>query len=199
MSSYSFDGLVGHIQRFDSFASKYVIPRRVDIWTPPIYTENSSQRFKVLYMHDGENIFDSSSSKWSHMDWGIDETVTRLMTEGKIQPTIVVGIWSTDIRVAEYMPQKLPQTPAETSLRRMIHKWVSSEICSDNYLRFLVEELKPYRGCALPYAAGPAQHLHHGFQHGRVDLPLCHVRVSPGFWRRWLCLHAFPHWARHCL
>ncbi len=144
MSSYSFDGLVGHIQRFDSFASKYVIPRRVDIWTPPIYTENSSQRFKVLYMHDGENIFDSSSSKWSHMDWGIDETVTRLMTEGKVQPTIVVGIWSTDIRVAEYMPQKLPQTPAETSLRRMIHKWVSSEICSDDYLRFLVEELKPY-------------------------------------------------------
>ena len=81
MSDYSFDGLVGQIQRFDSFESKYVIPRRVDIWTPPSYQKIPHRRFKVLYMHDGENIFDSSSSKWSHMDWGIDETVTRLMTE----------------------------------------------------------------------------------------------------------------------
>src|SRR5512133_39556 len=93
MSDYSFDGLIGKIQRFDPFESKYVIPRTVEIWTPPGYSENPSQRFKVLYMHDGENIFDSSSSKWSHIDWGIDETVTRLMTEDKIQPTLVVGIW----------------------------------------------------------------------------------------------------------
>ena len=41
---------------------------------------------------------------------------TRLMTEGKIQPTMVVAMWSTDIRVAEYMPQKLPETPAYAGL-----------------------------------------------------------------------------------
>jgi predicted alpha/beta superfamily hydrolase len=144
MVNFTFDGLVGKINQFDEFKSKFIIPRRVDIWMPPTYTEDPAQRFKVLYMHDGENVFDPSSSKWSHTDWGIDETVTRLMTEGKIQPTIVVAIWSTDIRVAEYMPQKLPQTPAYAGLTRMIKKWVSSEICSDNYLRFIVEELKPF-------------------------------------------------------
>ena len=156
MSDYSFEGLVGQIQRFDPFESKYVIPRTVEIWTPPSYSENPSRRFKVLYMHDGENIFDSSSSKWSHIDWGIDETVTRLMTEGKIQPTMVVGIWSTDIRVAEYMPQRLPQTPAYTGLTRMINKWVSTDICSDHYLRFIVEELKPY--VDAHYRTLPDQH-----------------------------------------
>jgi len=144
MINLTFDGLVGKIDRFDEFKSKFVIPRRVDIWMPPTYTESPVQRLKVLYMHDGQNVFDPSSSKWSHTDWGIDETVTHLMTEGKIQPTMVVAIWSTDIRVAEYMPQKLPQTPAYAGLTRMINKWVSSEICSDNYLRFIVEELKPF-------------------------------------------------------
>ena len=144
MINLIFDGLVGKIDRFDEFKSKFVIPRRVDIWMPPTYTKDPVQRFKVLYMHDGQNVFDPSSSKWSHTDWGIDETVTRLMTEGKIQPTMVVAIWSTVIRVAEYMPQKLPQTPAYAGLTRMINKWVSSEICSDNYLRFIVEELIPF-------------------------------------------------------
>lgn len=144
MIVYKFEGLVGKIDRFDDFKSRFVIPRRVDIWTPPGYNDNPGLRYKVLYMHDGETIFDSSTSKWSHTDWGIDETITRLMTEDKIRPTIVVAMWSTDIRVAEYMPQKLPQTLAHASLTRMINKWVSSEICSDLYLRFIVEELKPF-------------------------------------------------------
>ena len=144
MINYSFDGLVGKIDRFDNFKSKYVIPRHVDIWTPPGYNDNPSLRYKVLYMHDGEATFDSSTSKWSHMDWGIDETVTRLMTEGKIRPTMVVAMWSTDIRVAEYMPQKLPRTLAYEVLTRMVQKRVSAEICSDQYLRFIVDEIKPF-------------------------------------------------------
>ena len=144
MSDFTFEGLIGKIDRIDAFESKFVIPRRVDIWTPPTYAEDLSQRFKVLYMHDGENVFDASNSKWSHTDWGIDETVTRLMAENKIQPTMVVAMWSTDIRVAEYMPQGLPHTPAYTGLVRMVNRWVSTEICSDNYLRFIIEELKPF-------------------------------------------------------
>jgi predicted alpha/beta superfamily hydrolase len=144
MNDYAFDGLVGHIKRYDPFVSKHVIPRRVEIWTPLDYSENLQQKYAVLYMHDGENLYDPSSSKYSHTDWGIDEAITRLRREQKIRPAIVVGMWSTDIRVAEYMPQKLPHTPSSAGLTRMIKKWVSSEICSDAYLRFIVEELKPF-------------------------------------------------------
>lgn len=144
MTDFSFEGLIGKIDRIDLFESKYVIPRRVDIWTPPTYTAVRMQRYEVLYMHDGENVFDSTSSKWSHTDWGIDETITRLMVEGSIQPTMVVAMWSTDIRAAEYMPQKLPDSLSSMGLNRMIQKLNKTGICSDNYLRFIVEEVKPY-------------------------------------------------------
>ena len=144
MTSYSFAGLVGNIDRIDAFESRFVIPRRVDIWTPSSYLSDPKQKYKVLYMHDGENVFDNSSSKWSHEDWGIDETITGLMTEGKIAPTMVVAMWSTAIRAAEYMPQKLPDTPAARGATRLIQKWNKEGICSDNYLRFIVEEVKPY-------------------------------------------------------
>jgi predicted alpha/beta superfamily hydrolase len=144
MTDFKFEGLVGKIDRIDPFESKHVIPRRVDIWTPPTYVEDQKQRYKVLYMHDGENVFDSASSKWSHIDWGIDETITRLMLEGKIQPTMVVAMWSTDIRAAEYMPQKLPDSLSLKGLNRMIQRLNKTEICSDNYLRFIVDEIKPF-------------------------------------------------------
>lgn len=144
MTEFTFDGLVGRIDRIDNFLSKFVIPRRVDIWTPPSYSADTLQRYKVLYMHDGENVFDSSSSVWSQVDWGIDETVTRLTDEGKIMPTMVVALWSTNIRASEYMPQKLPETASTAILRKMLFKRDQTEICSDNYLRFIVEEVKPY-------------------------------------------------------
>jgi len=95
-------------------------------------------------MHDGENVFDSSSSIWSHADWGIDETVTRLMGEGKIKPTMVVALWSTNLRASEYMPQKLPETASTSIVKKMLYKRDQTEICSDNYLRFIVEEVKPF-------------------------------------------------------
>ena len=106
--------------------------------------EYPQQKFAVLYMHDGENLFDPSSSKYSHTDWGIDETITGLMSEKKIRPTIVVGMWSTDKRVLEYMPQRLPQGSALDHLNAMLKEHTHHPICSDDYLRFIVEEMKPY-------------------------------------------------------
>jgi predicted alpha/beta superfamily hydrolase len=144
MTDHKFEGLLGQLKRFDPFESKYVIPRRVEIWTPPEYSENGQQRFPVLYMHDGENLFDPSSSLYSHTDWGIDETITRLRSEQKIRPAIVVGMWSTEKRVLEYMPQRLPQGPALDRLNSMMQKHSNHPICSDDYLRFIVEEMKPY-------------------------------------------------------
>jgi predicted alpha/beta superfamily hydrolase len=144
MSDFIFDGLIGQIKRFDPFESKYVIPRRVEIWTPPEYLENARQRFAVLYMHDGENLFDPTSSQYSHTDWGIDETITRLRSEQKIRPVIVVGMWSTEKRISEYMPQRLPQGPALDHLNGMLKKHSPHTICSDDYLRFIIEEMKTF-------------------------------------------------------
>lgn len=144
MTSFTFPGLVGQIERLEPFVSNFVIPRIVDVWTPPQYDENKHQKFAVLYMHDGQNLFDPSTSSISHADWGMDETITRLMTESKIRPTIVVGMWSTEKRGLEYMPQKLPHTLAYHLMVFQMNYQEKGDLCSDNYLKFIVEEVKPY-------------------------------------------------------
>ena len=144
MVEFTFPGLVGRIERLDPFRSQYVGPRIVDIWLPPNYAETPDQKYAVLYMHDGENLFDPSTSKYSHTDWGMDETVSRLMAEGKIKPTIVVGMWSTEKRVLEYMPQKLAEGKSRDRLITDLQRIAGGVPESDLYLRFIVDEVKPY-------------------------------------------------------
>lgn len=63
----------------------------------------STYHCPVLYMHDGQNMFDPQLC-WLGVDWGVDETVLELMDQGIIPPMIVVGIWNTPDRIREYMP-----------------------------------------------------------------------------------------------
>ncbi len=144
MADFKFQGLVGSIDRHNPFPSQFVEPRIVDIWMPPGYSENPGQRYSVLYMHDGETAFDPSTSRFSHVDWGMDETITRLMVEGKIRPTLVVAIWSTEKRVLEYMPQKLPEGKSRERFISQIQSADGGQPASDLYLRFIIDELKPY-------------------------------------------------------
>ncbi|MBC7620132.1 MAG: esterase, partial [Candidatus Saccharibacteria bacterium] len=94
----------GRIERLADFASRYVDARHVDVWLPEGYTP--AQRYQVLYMHDGQMLFDAATT-WNKQAWGIDRTVSRLVQEGRIAPTIVVGIWNNGkFRYSEYFPQK---------------------------------------------------------------------------------------------
>jgi predicted alpha/beta superfamily hydrolase len=68
---------------------------------------NKSRRYPVLYMLDGQNIFDACLSDVSHTEWGVDETVYRLVREKKIPPIIVVGVDHAGVnRAHEYLPYK---------------------------------------------------------------------------------------------
>lgn len=138
-------GVTGRLERHEKFASRHVDPRNVDVWLPPGYDADPARRFPVLYMHDGQNLFDPALS-YTGVDWGIDETMTRLIGAGTVRETIVVGVWNAPQRFAEYMPQ---QAVAETKLspdvpglRELMEN--IDEARSDAYLRFLVEELKPF-------------------------------------------------------
>lgn len=75
--------------------------RRCWVWLPPGY-ESSSARYPVLYMHDGQNLFDASRSFAG--EWHIDETCTALIAAGEIEPLIVVGIENSADRCWEYTP-----------------------------------------------------------------------------------------------
>ncbi|WP_439881169.1 alpha/beta hydrolase [Pontibacter sp. MBLB2868] len=140
----------GQIKRLENFNSKYVAPRNVDVWLPASY--NPGKKYAVVYMHDGQMLFDSTLT-WNNQEWGVDETMSRLMQENKIEDCIVVGIWNSGkSRHSDYFPQKpfesLPQdyqdqlTVIPKGIKEMI--LFSSGVQSDKYLKFLVTELKPY-------------------------------------------------------
>ncbi len=139
----------GRIERIDSFRSKYITARNVDVWLPEGY--DPSKKYAVLYMHDGQMLFDSTMT-WNKQCWRVDETMTALLNEGKIPPTIVVGIWNGGItRHTDYFPQKpfdgLVQSDKDKITKELQEKGRTTEVFqprSDNYLRFLVEELKPF-------------------------------------------------------
>jgi len=146
----------GSIKRFDNFASKYVEARNIDIWLPDNYS--ASKKYAVLYMQDGQMLFDSSST-WTHQEWGVDETMSKLLSANKIRNCIVVGIWNTGLsRHSEYCPQKPFESLSKTqqdSLYAALTPYGQSvfngvTVYSDNYLKFLVLELKPFIDSTFP-------------------------------------------------
>ena len=139
----------GTIQRAENFPSKYVAARNIDIWLPANY--NPNKKYAVLYMHDGQNLYDSNTT-WNHQSWDIDDVLDKLMQAQTIQDVLVVGIWNgQQSRHAEYFPQKPHEGlfPAEkdsitAELQRAARTKEGFTPISDKYLQFLVEELKPY-------------------------------------------------------
>jgi predicted alpha/beta superfamily hydrolase len=130
----------GTIKRFSNFKSKYVAPRHVDVWLPKGY--NTQQKYAVLYMNDGQMLFDTNQNT-EHKEWKVDETLGALMKTGKIKKGIVVAVWNTDKRAAEFLPQK-PFLKMSKKTQEALKTQHKSEVISDNYLKFLVEEVKPF-------------------------------------------------------
>ncbi len=135
-------GVTGRVEKHPSFPSRHVQARHVDVWLPPGYGDDPSRRYPVLYMHDGQNLFDPAQS-YRGMDWGVDDTMTRLIGEEKVRAAIVVGIWNTPLRLLEYMPAKaIPGEGIATGVGGARVR--RQDVVSDAYLVFLVRELKPF-------------------------------------------------------
>lgn len=139
----------GNIRRLDSFPSKFVDARNVDIWLPDGYT--SSKKYSVLYMHDGQALYDSTLM-WNKQEWGVDEVICKLLAKKKIKDCIVVGIWNTGLkRHPDYFPQKPFYSLSIADQQKLLAigrdkgtPLLGNGPVSDNYLKFLVTELKPY-------------------------------------------------------
>ena len=130
----------GRLVHHPQFPSQWIASRNVDVWIPPGY-EQGDRRFPVLYMHDGQNLFDAKTS-YIGVDWGVAEALECLVAQGRVGGAIVVGIWCTDLRVREYLPQK-PLESSKWALSRARSMYGGHPL-SDGYLHFLVDELKPY-------------------------------------------------------
>jgi predicted alpha/beta superfamily hydrolase len=132
----------GKIQRFDNFKSVYIEPRNVDVWLPDGYS--NKEKYSVLYMHDGKALFDPELNT-NKLAWDIDEIVPKLASENKIQKFIVVGIWNNEaFRHGDYFPQKIIQNIPEETRKLILEKHLNNKPQGDNYLKFIVNELKPF-------------------------------------------------------
>ncbi len=141
---------IGKIDHRHNFPSKFVAARNVDVWLPRGYSPK--KKYAVLYMHDGQMLFDSTVT-WNKKEWGIDETMGKLLKAKEIKDCIVVGVWNSEkFRHIEYFPQKALIYLSQEQKNDLLNTVVGAEKkrlffdgpISDNYLKFLVFELKPF-------------------------------------------------------
>lgn len=139
----------GKIVRLNNVQSKYVDERNVDIWLPNDYS--NKEKYAVIYMHDGQMLFDAQNT-WNKQAWEMDETASKLINNPNLKKFIIVGIWNiSKNRHSEYFPQNpfedLNEQQKEVVTQKLINKGkINSQFIpnSNNYLKFIVTELKPY-------------------------------------------------------
>lgn len=118
------DEIVGKVEYHKEFLSTILNNKRdIIVWLPQGYesSRNKDKHYPVIYMQDGQNIMDPKTA-YVGKDWRVDETASRLIRQKKIKEIIIVGIYNTPDRLDEY-------------------SWSEK---GQNYLKFLVEELKPF-------------------------------------------------------
>jgi predicted alpha/beta superfamily hydrolase len=139
----------GVVNRHADFPSRHIAPRHVDVWCPPADPTTPARRYPVLYMHDGQNLFDPALS-FIGVDWGMDEAMARLMRNTQGTGAIIVGIWNSPLRWREYMPHKPLAMPRGQRLLTRFVEEAGGAPLSEAYLKFLVEELKPFVDATYP-------------------------------------------------
>jgi enterochelin esterase-like enzyme len=143
------DKVEGTIIRIDSFPTKLIQPRNVDVWLPKNYSKDI--KYSVLYMHDGQNLFDANTT-WNKQEWKVDEVTTKLIQENKSKEFIVVGIHNIPkIRFLDLYPKKtfdyLSANKKDSIFQSAKKRGMNiseSNFNGDDYLKFIVEEVKLY-------------------------------------------------------
>lgn len=130
--------LTGNIQCHRQFPSRTLGNRRdILVYLPTGYRRLVRRRYPVLYLHDGQNIFDAATS-FAGVEWGVDETVQRLTRRRLIEPLIVVAIANTGPdRIHEYAPTRAVIDSSGKRKKR-------SRGLGRKYGKFLIEEVKPF-------------------------------------------------------
>jgi enterochelin esterase-like enzyme len=139
----------GSLEHFEKFKSQFVDSRNIDVWLPIGYSDK--EKYAVLYMHDGQMLFDPNMT-WNKQSWKLDEVAGKLIAENKTKKFIIVGIWNNGLkRHQEYFPQKphkkLSAEQKEFVSNDLIKRKKIDQVLnpiSDNYLKFIVKELKPF-------------------------------------------------------
>lgn len=128
--------ITGSVVTMDPVATRHVAQRPVWVWLPPGYERDTQRRYPVLYLHDGQNMFDASHAG---AEWQMDETAQRLVLQGTVQPFIMVAVPSGRDRMHELTPTAAMLAPERSGLA--LPQRVGGALPA--YARYLVEDLKP--------------------------------------------------------
>ena len=122
--------------------SKHVASRYIQVYRPADIPKET--KLPVLYMHDGQNLFESKSA-YGGKEWRIDETLDSLIQNKLIRPVMVVGIWNNgEYRRCEYFPEKALKYLEDSLVKVLYANELKGNPLADEHLQFVVEELKPY-------------------------------------------------------
>ena len=124
-----FNATAGTLFQVNNFFSpQFNNSRSLILYLPPSYNENPLKRYPVLYMHDGQNLFQAQTSSFG-VEWQVDENINSAVAAGRMDEVIVVGIYNTANRIAEYTPCCDPSFGGGAA---------------DTYERFLIDTVKPF-------------------------------------------------------
>ena len=130
------------VQVHPKFHSRFLVrDRDISVYVPPQYEEQPDRQFPVLYMHDGQNLFDPRTSFVPGETWRVAESADAAIEAREVEPLIIVGIANTgDERLAEYTPVRDRKLGGGAA---------------DKYGRLITEELMPFIGANYRTLNGP--------------------------------------------
>ena len=130
------------LRRHQNFRSKILRNQRdLVVYLAPGYQEQPDRRFPVLYMHDGQNLFDGATSFVQGQDWHVGHSADAEIRAGRVEPLIIVGIYNVGkARIQEYTPTKAPRLGGGRA---------------DRYARFLLDEVMPFVNSQYRVQLGP--------------------------------------------
>lgn len=118
--------------------------QRVTIWLPPEYYKwPANHRFPVLYMWDGQNLFDPGTTHYGKA-WMVQDVLRGMVARGEAEPHIVVGIWSPPgkARYRSYLPQFAADN-AGGDVASGIFEMAGGPVLSKRQLDWVAAVLKP--------------------------------------------------------
>ena len=137
-------GATGDLRLHEFRSRIFKNTRFLRVWLPPAYDDeqNSGRYYPVLYLNDGQNLFESSTA-FGGVEWGVDETADRKIREGAVPPMIIVGMDNTGKdRLREYMPHRSMHP-------RMLR------VQGRHYPDFLIKEVMPFIESSYRVATSP--------------------------------------------
>lgn len=191
----------GQVTVIRAFSSRHVAQRDLYIWLPERYDQLAQQGagLPVLYMHDGQMLFDASST-WNGQSWDAHVVAQRLIDTGAVRPFMIVGIANgQQRRHAEYYPQK-PFEAMDRAVQDRLYAaqrpggdslFSGHKVQSDAYLAFLVEEVMPWVKDRYRVLDGPANHFVMGSSMGGL-ISLYAISEYPDVFGGAACLST--HW-----